>query len=189
MNKKILIVIIAVLAVILLAGVFVLLVTSDFGKEPAAQPPEISADMPVEPDASNEQTDDAAASATQGNADVTPADPAAEATEPKPAETEPKPEETNPPQKEEKPTVPQETTEPTEATMPDLPTEPGTKVPESKDLDYLKYHNMSGAEQAAFINSFDSMDDFIKWYNAAKKEYEDSLIEIDDDTVLDIGGN
>lgn len=182
MNKKILIVIIAVLAVILLAGVFVLLVTSDFGKEPAAQPPEISVDMPDEPDASNEPEVESTAPMTQGNEDETPTDPSAEATEPKP-------EETNPPQKEEKPTVPDETTEPTEATMPDLPTEPGTKVPESKDLDYLKYHNMSGAEQAAFINSFDSMDDFIKWYNAAKKEYEDSLIEIDDDTVLDLGGN
>jgi len=185
MNKKILIVIIAVLAVILLAGVFVLLVTSDFGKEPAAQPPEISVDMPDEPDASNEQTDDAVAPTAQGNEEEDPTDPATEATEPKP-------EETTPSQKDEKPTVPdqtKETTEPTEATMPELPTEPGTKVPETKDLDYLKYHNMSGAEQAAFINSFDSMDDFIKWYNAAKKEYEDSLIEIDDDTVLDIGGN
>ena len=176
MNKKILIVIAAVLAMILLAGMLVLLVMNNSGKEPDTQLPETSATVPDESDAFNEQQIDTVPTTQTGWGEL-PTVSMQEAIEPetaeketKPAATEPeateketKPAATDPTQKVENPTVPdttKESTEPTEVTMPELPTEAGTKVPESKDLDYLQYHNMSGAEQAAFINSFDTMEDF-----------------------------
>lgn len=51
--------------------------------------------------------------------------------------------------------------------------------------DYEKYINMSGDEQAAFIESFSSVASFFEWLNNAQAEYEASIpkTEIDGDTL------
>lgn len=53
---------------------------------------------------------------------------------------------------------------------------------------YEQYNNMSGSDQLAFIESFDSTEAFVAWYNAAKAEYNASNppIEITGD-VIDLG--
>lgn len=87
--------------------------------------------------------------------------------------------------------------EPTEETVPEdtrlIPDVPDVSVPEEDEITYLDYHAMSGDEQAAFINTFSSYEAFFAWYNAAEKEYKDSMIEIDNDTSIDMeelfGGN
>jgi hypothetical protein len=37
---------------------------------------------------------------------------------------------------------------------------------------YERYLEMSASEQEAFIKSFDSVVDFVMWYNRAKDEYD-----------------
>lgn len=51
--------------------------------------------------------------------------------------------------------------------------------------DYEYYRSLSGREQQAFIESFNSMEDFFVWYNRAKEEYEALYpdIEISDGTI------
>lgn len=78
------------------------------------------------------------------------------------------------------------TTEPTENDGPIFPEATGSTAPEKDELTFLEYHNLSADEQKAFINTFESIDDFVAWHTAAKKAYDDSLIEIDD-TPIDAG--
>ena len=62
------------------------------------------------------------------------------------------------------------------------------------EMTYEKYNAMSGDEQLAFFETFDSVEAFIDWYNAAKEKYEKEhpYIEIDGGEIdLDsiFGGN
>lgn len=52
-----------------------------------------------------------------------------------------------------------------------------------------EYLAMTGAEQTAFFNSFDSKDDYFKWYKAAKKAYDNdgNNIVIGGDNSVDLG--
>ncbi len=106
----------------------------------------------------------------------------ADVTEPTDAPTEP----TNEPSE---PTAPptEPTASPTEPAVP--PTEPSAPAPE--DVDYETYNAMSGDEQLAFLESFDSMQEFFDWYNAAKAKYEaeNPGIEIGPGGTVDIPGN
>ncbi len=76
-----------------------------------------------------------------------------------------------------------ETTEP----GPIFPDAPDVSVPDKRDVTYLEYHAMSGDEQMAFINTFNSSADFVAWHTAARKAYEDSMIVIDGTTPIDLG--
>ena len=60
------------------------------------------------------------------------------------------------------------------------PAKPGT-------LSYEEYMAMSGENQKAYMNSFDDIDDFFDWFDAAKAKYEEEnpSIEIDGDGVID----
>lgn len=81
-------------------------------------------------------------------------------TEPKPAEakpTEPKPTEAKP--TEPKPTEPE-------------PTEPEPTESKSGKLSLEVYNSMSSAEKQACYESFESMEAFLEWYDAALAEYE-----------------
>lgn len=102
-------------------------------------------------------------------------------------------------------TVPAETeaqTEPTENTKPSEPVDPTEKVepdtstptvapsqPSSQgQMDYEKFHNMSGKEQQSFMETFDNLDLFFAWYNQAKAAYEAANPPIDvGDGNIDIG--
>lgn len=82
-------------------------------------------------------------------------------------------------------------TEPTEA-----PSQPSTDpTEEDKPMDYLTFQAMSGAEQRAFQESFESLDAFFEWYNDAKEAYEKANppIEVGGNGVIDmedlVGGN
>ena len=107
-----------------------------------------------------------------------------EPTEPKPTEpkpTEPKP--TEPKPTEPKPTEPK----PTEP----KPTEPEATEPAEEEprVTYEDYINMSPEEQVAFIQKFDSMQDFLTWHKQAKAEYEKDHGAIDiEDGNIDLGG-
>lgn len=50
---------------------------------------------------------------------------------------------------------------------------------------YEQYQNMSGEDQLAFMESFDSVEAFVAWYNAAQAEYEakNPAIEIDGSVI------
>lgn len=63
----------------------------------------------------------------------------------------------------------EETKQPEETVQ---PTEPNNDVPVAVVSDYQRYHNMSGEEQQAFIDGFESIEAFFEWYNAAKAEHE-----------------
>lgn len=72
----------------------------------------------------------------------------------------------------------------------------GRQIEEGDDLAelaaaYQRYLNMSGAEQQAFIQEFDSIPAFFEWLNAAKDAYEtlNPDIEIGEDGKVDLGGS
>ena len=54
---------------------------------------------------------------------------------------------------------------------------------------YEEYLAMTGVEQEAFYYSFDNSDDYFKWYNAAKKEYDsnENNIVIGGDNSVNLG--
>ena len=55
-------------------------------------------------------------------------------------------------------------------------------------LTYEEYWAMSGKEQQAYYESFDSVEDFFAWYNTAKAEYEAANPGIDaGDGEIDLG--
>lgn len=76
---------------------------------------------------------------------------------------------------------------PTEPEGPIFPDVTDTTAPPQDGLTFLEYHNLSAEEQKAFINTFPSIDAFIAWHTAARKAYEDSLIEIDGTTPIYAG--
>lgn len=106
-----------------------------------------------------------------------------ETTEPEETESdETEPEETNPSETEPVETKPEETTAPV--------TEPETEPqPTAKPMtDYERYLNMSGDEQTAFIESFDSVEAFFAWLNNAKAEHEAANPDIPiGDGSIDLG--
>lgn len=224
MKRKVLIVIIAVLSAILVAGLAILFISANAHKIPAAQAPQETVsgeqqgykDLPA--DADSETV--VAPEDTQPGSDVlvTPGETAngetgnqgentipnatVPATVPGTSTTAPTTQPTTPgattpttqpttPGMTTEPTTPATTpgaTEPTDGPIvPNVPTDPDTTVPEKEEMGYLSYHNMSGAEQAAFINSFPSIEAFFDWYNAAKEAYENDMIEIDGSTPIDAG--
>ncbi|MBR4109313.1 MAG: hypothetical protein IKK41_03215 [Oscillospiraceae bacterium] len=78
---------------------------------------------------------------------------------------------------------------PTEDTTNNETTEttvPNVSVPPADKMTYVVYNAMSADEQLAFINSFESIDAFFVWYNTAKEEYNNNLIEIDGSTPIDL---
>ena len=76
-------------------------------------------------------------------------------------------------------TKPTESTTPTEATKPQE-TKPTTPQQSALAKEYTSYMDMSADQQMAYIESFDSIDAFMAWFNAAKEEYNknDGAIEI-----------
>lgn len=72
-------------------------------------------------------------------------------------------------------TDPTTSTEPVSATSPTIPedTKPTVTPGEVQPLtEYEKYNAMSGEEQMAYMQSFDTIEAFFVWYNNAKAEYE-----------------
>ena len=125
-------------------------------------------------------------------------DEADEATEPAetiPAETEPKA--TEPESEKEttpKATEPEKETDPTEKpgdseTTPAETTPPAETKPSGGSATvssaYSDYMSMSAAQQQAFIESFESMDAFMAWFNQAKAEHNanDNSIEVGNGTI------
>ncbi len=87
------------------------------------------------------------------------------------------------PTKPSNPTNPEDTDEPEDTSKPGTD---GVKAPE--DYTYEEYNAMTGDEQMAHLQRFESMEAFFAWYNAAKAEYEanQDYIEIPDDGVIDL---
>lgn len=56
--------------------------------------------------------------------------------------------------------------------------EQGSTLPDPDKLTYQEYIALDGKVQQAFMESFDSVEAFVEWYNAAQKAYLDSLQEI-----------
>lgn len=184
MNRKVLYIIIAVLAVILLGGLVFVFVMSNADAAPTTPPAAdvIQTDAPTGGAAAADptsQTDNQGAqqAVTEGTAAPTETTEATEATEVTEA------------------TEATEATDATDATDATQETQ-GTLIPDAPvatqpadgTVTYLDYINMTGAEQMAFINTFSSYDAFFTWFNAAKEAYEDGLIEVDGSTPVD-GGN
>lgn len=51
-------------------------------------------------------------------------------------------------------------------------------LPDPDALTYQEYITMDGELQQAFMESFESVEAFVEWYNAVQKAYFDSLEEI-----------
>lgn len=80
-------------------------------------------------------------------------------------------------------TEPQQT-EPTQPTEP-AQTEP-VQIPEG-EIDYETFTAMDPALQRAYMESFENLDAFFEWYNAAKAAYEQAHPSIDvGDGVIDL---
>ena len=85
-----------------------------------------------------------------------------------PAATEPKPTEKHDNDKKPQETKPAGDKNPTDSTKP-------TEKPGSGDSDavtYEEYMQMTATEQRDYMESFESVDAFFAWYNAAKAEYD-----------------
>lgn len=88
---------------------------------------------------------------------------------------------TRPAPTEPKATEPQQPSEPEETKQ----TEP-IEVPEG-EIDYEEFTAMSPTQQRVYMESFESLDAFFEWYNAAKEEYEQAHPPIDvGDGVIDM---
>ena len=87
----------------------------------------------------------------------------------------------------------EEETEPTEPTASKVEEEEEeTTTPPSSDgntmTEYEKFQTMSGADQKKFMDSFDSVDKFFAWLNAARAEHEAQHPETDvGDGNIDLG--
>lgn len=108
-----------------------------------------------------------------------------------PVQTEPdvtEPEVTEPEMTEPQQTQPTQSAEPTQSTEPAQPTQPTESASEG-ELDYETFTAMDPAEQRVYMESFESLDAFFAWYNAAKEAYEQEHPAIDvGDGVVDLGG-
>lgn len=92
---------------------------------------------------------------------------------------------------EQEPAATEETTDPVETTAPATePQETTTPTnPSVQMTDYEWYNSLSGEEQMAFMESFDSVPAFFDWYNNAKAEHEALHPDIEiGDGVIDLGG-
>lgn len=84
--------------------------------------------------------------------------------------------------------IPSATPEATQKPEPENPAEPGS-------LDYETFQSLDPAEQEVHMGSFESIEAFFEWYNAAKEKYEleNPSIEIDGSGSIDLdeifGGN
>lgn len=79
-------------------------------------------------------------------------------------------------------TATQPTTTPTQpATQPT--TQPTTPANPGAGMDYQTFQAMTGAEQRAFQESFESLDAFFAWFTAAKEAYEQA------NPPIEVGGN
>ena len=67
-------------------------------------------------------------------------------------------------------------------------TQPSSAPKDPEKMDYQTFQSLTGAEQRAFQESFESLDAFFEWYNAAKEAYdkENPSIEIGDSGVVDM---
>ena len=84
------------------------------------------------------------------------------------------------------PTATIPSTEPAE--KPENPTEPIATEPGEKKITYYDYYYVFTAEeQMAFIESFESIEAFFEWLNAAKEEYESGFFEYDGKYPIVIG--
>lgn len=64
--------------------------------------------------------------------------------------------------------------------QPDTPPEPGA-------LSYEDYNDMNGAQQRAYMESFENIEDFFDWYFEAKEAYDEAHPDIDvGDAVIDL---
>ena len=94
------------------------------------------------------------------------------------------------PSEPEAPTTPKDNPAETNPTEPDssegtepAPSEPTPSVPPvANGVTYVEYYQMTGEQQQAFINSFDSIEAFFAWHTAAKEAYEESWTPIDGST-------
>ena len=83
---------------------------------------------------------------------------------------------------------------PGEGTTPEDDKAQGTETaPEDgtpRKLTYEEYAALSPTEQMAYMNSFNSYDDFFAWHREAKEKYdeENALPEIGEDGNIDLGG-
>lgn len=68
-------------------------------------------------------------------------------------------------------------------------TQPSSAPNDPVAMDYQTFQSLTGAEQRAYQESFESLDAFFEWYNAAKEAYdkENPTIEIDGSGVVDMG--
>ena len=108
-------------------------------------------------------------------------------TEPTQAETLPETTEETEPAETVEPTQPAEPTAPAEPEVSEPTTEP-TQPPANVQMDYEAFHNMSPADQQAYMGSFENLDLFFAWYNQAKAEYEAANPPIDvGDGSVDMG--
>ena len=106
-------------------------------------------------------------------------------------QTKPAEEETVVPETEAAAEVPAETTAPEVTEEAPSATEETTAKPTAPAVtvtEYEWYNALSGEEQMAFMETFDSMAAFFDWYNAAKAEYEQLHPSIDiGDGNIDLG--
>lgn len=172
MNKKVLIVIIAILALILIAGLIAIVVMSGSANTPDDQAGiSASGDAAATADPTTDTATGTDTEQTNGNDGATD-----EVTEP------------------EETTLPEETyiagetaPIPEDPDVPDFPDVDEDDEQESGGVTYLDYHNMTATQQKAFIESFGSYDAFFAWHEAAYQAYLDGLVEIGGDTTIDGG--
>lgn len=170
MNRKWIAVLAA--AVILLIGVFAVILNTEEAAEPS------------EP---TEQTTQAAQE-TQGTQETIEVVPGAALNDFEEADFEEKTPETTEETKESttQPTTQNDSTEPSETTVPTTgkDSEDESK-PATDSTDYETYNAMSGEQQKAFMETFESVEAFFDWYNAAKEEYDAQHpdVEIGDDAI------
>ena len=81
------------------------------------------------------------------------------------------------------------TTEPTTPPTTESTTPPTTQPNDNIDyVSYEEYNAMTPEEQEAYFEQFESVADFVAWYQAAKAEYEEQNPDIDvGDGSIDIG--
>lgn len=174
MNKKTLIIIIAILAVILIAGIVLVFVL------PNSQSGNPQGNT-VAPNAGDPSTVE-----TNGNGEPVNENP--DGPEQTPTEDEQAAPGANGPAQ--SGDAADSSEEPEGPLFPDVP---NVELPEIDEIGYMDYHNMSATEQKAFINTFESYDAFFDWLDAAKEKYEKEMVEIDGSTPVNagdlVGGN
>ena len=70
-------------------------------------------------------------------------------------------------------------TEPAETTAPAAKSTEPAETEDNGEMTYEKFMALGAAEQQAYMNSAESIEAFFNWFDAAKKEYEESRNEIE----------